>query len=503
MLSALRKFIPYPSGAPLARQIAAWGIDPKDARLFTASFIDGLVRQARTKPDPQDAFLREFGHAFIVVGKTELGIRCYRRALEREPGAELHGMLLQALLLSSETDNERLYNESVEVYRRWMEPVLPASKPLTNVPDPEKPRLKIGYICHFFHNSVSSSITNPFIKAHDRSKVEIFCYSDADPAEVPPHVREIADTWRDTKELDADAFEALIRQDCIDIAVEMNGHNAYSRYDVLARRAAPVQISFYNQASSCGIPAIDYTMIDTKIIPPEEEQYFSEFVYRLPHAYGAAGFRDLFPDVTPPPCLKNGFVTFGSFGASHKVTEYTVDLWCRVLNVVPNSRFFMKAGALTWDAYRDVYARYFENRGISRSRIIFEGWSDHADMLKRYADVDIALDTYPHNGGTTTLEALWMGIPVVSLAGDRLCTRTGMSMLTNLGRPEWVARDAVHFAQIAAALAADPETLKTAREEQREKMRRSVLCDVDLYARDLEDAYRFMWRRWCQAQDRL
>jgi predicted O-linked N-acetylglucosamine transferase (SPINDLY family) len=356
--------------------------------------------------------------------------------------------------------------------------------------------LRVGYICHFLHNSVAKSIVLPFIKAHDRNKVEVYCYYDWDASEEREDMKRIAHHWRNTQNLNDDEFFNLIRDDDIDVLVEMNGHTAINRYSVCMRRAAPIQISFYNWAATSGIPNMDYNIIDNKVLDVSEDKYFTETIYRLPNAYGIANFDDTFPEVSPSPHLKNGYITFGSFGAAHKANENVVKLWCDVLHRVPNSKFFMKAGALSADFYKDNFYRYFHNNGIGKDRLIFEGWSPHHEMLCKYANVDIALDTFPYCGSTTTLEATWQGVPVITYSGNRLSTKSGTSMLTNLHLTEHIARTKEEVVEIASKLANNSERLINLRLNLRDKFKNSVLYDAKLFASDLEDAYYFMWKEW-------
>ena len=442
----------------------------------------------------------DIANLLVNAGEAESALLYYTKSLDLKPNRNIHSLYLQTLALSHRATDERIMQECLKSVDTYYNINKLHEMPTTFRHKNANRKLKIGYICHFFHNSVSQSIILPFISSHDHNRVEVYCYSDWESSEVKPEVRASADHWRDTKNLDDNAFYDLVINDDIDIIIEMNGHTIINRYHACMRRLAPVQINFYNFAATCGIPCIDYIMIDDKIIEPSEEKYFTEKVYRLPNAYGVANFSNAFPEVAPCPFKKNGYITFGSFGGSHKINEYTIKIWSKVLHRVPNARFFMKAGAFTFDMHKDNFYRYFEKKGISKDRLLFEGWSEHQEMLNRYAEVDIALDSFPYNAGTTTLEALWQGIPVVSLCGNRLAARTGKSILTNLGHPEFVAYDEDEFVNIAVNLANNLSNLEHLRESLRDQFRSSVLYDAKLFATDLEDAYYAMWNKWSASE---
>lgn len=495
--AAKRRYVQPDAGIDGEQLRRLIGLEDEDAAFFPPSFINSLIDSTVGGKEDVAYFLRHLAHAFIQAGQVDRCTKYYEKAFALRPDMLLGSLILQSKLISPTVTEEELCAASIRWAERWC-PAQRQRNVLTNIPDPER-RLKIGHVCHFFHNSVAESIIQPFIRAYNRTNLEIYCYSDAPPHEVKPHVRAIADHWRDTHDMDDDAFSRQVMSDGIDVLLENNGHCIVNRFAAFTHRLAPIQINSYNQASTCGVPEIDYLFVDGSKAGPLDQKCFTEEIYPLPTIYGTLVPPDnLFPAVTPPPCLKNGYITFGSFGASHKINEVTIDLWCAVLKHVPNSRLFMKAAALSHWPYPDIYRRYFRQRGIDESRIMLEGWSEHRDMLKRYAEVDIALDSYPHNAGTTTGEAMWMGIPVVSLYGPRLCARTSRAIIANMGRPEWVGDSPAAFTRIAASLAKDPARLAEIRRTQREHIRGNPLYQPKIFARDLENAYRDMWRRWCK-----
>jgi protein O-GlcNAc transferase len=256
-------------------------------------------------------------------------------------------------------------------------------------------------------------------------------------------------------------------------------------------------VSFYNIATTTGISTIDYVLVAEEIKLKKPESY-TERVYYFKGVGGVVKFADDFPPpAKEPPCLKNRYVTFGSFGAAQKVNRDVIKLWCKVLKKVPDSKFYMKAGVLTYEDYLKSYQHQFSAEGIDLNRVIFEGFSPHHEMLKCYSKVDIALDTFPHGAGTTTMEATWQGVPVLSLYGDRHCMQHGKVILESLGHPEFIAYSEDEFIHKAAALAADYNRLIQYRKNLREDFKKSLRFDVHAFANSLEDAYFDMWEKYC------
>ncbi|WP_172622802.1 O-linked N-acetylglucosamine transferase, SPINDLY family protein [Aquicella siphonis] len=360
-------------------------------------------------------------------------------------------------------------------------------------------KLKIGYTCHFVTNSTSSTLLLPILKSHNRNKVEIFMYSDQDASQTPDNIRKYAEHWRDTQHLNDDDFCDLIRSDQIDILLELNGHCATNRYRALTRKPAPIQISYYNYSSTSGVPEIDYILVGEEVGIDNLQPYYSETIYHKKGIIIATPISDHFPPVSPPPFLKNGYITFGSFGQAHKVSHKQIQLWCEVLKKVSNSRFYMKANALDCEVVRSVFMNHFINSGIDSHRIILEGGSDYETLLNCYSKLDITLDTYPFGGGTTPIESIIQGVPVITLVGERFCSWHGYNNMHNIGHDEFIAQSSEEFVNKAVNLANDKNKLADYRRTLRSSLANSPRGDMKRFINELEEAYTDMWNTYIES----
>lgn len=455
-----------------------------------------IANMFMSRNDTPAAALCEIATFLVNSGYPDEAQEYHKLSLKMAMLPSTYSLYLQCLLLSLTCTEKQMFEAASQYDKLFLSHVKRYnhySNELTT-----NRRLNIGYLCHFFHNSVSQSLLVPYLSAHNRERVKIFCYSDAEPNEVPDFIKSVPEVWRDTKKLDDDALASLIREDKIDILLELNGHIVVNRYLTIARKPAPIQVSYYNIACTTGISAIDYALVGDEMVLPKANSYYTESVYYIKGVCGVAQFPSHFPDVTlEPPCLKNKFITFGSFGGAQKVNKEVIKLWCKVLKKVPNSRFYMKAGVLTFEAYLKSYKKLFEAEGIDTNRVHFEGFSEHHEMLKCYDNVDIALDTFPHGAGTTTMEATWQGVPVITLYGDRQSMQHGKLILTSVGHPELVAYSEEEFINKAYQLASDPEQLIKYRQQLRDDFKKSPRADVKSFAGRLEDAYYDMWKKYC------
>ena len=390
----------------------------------------------------------------------------------------------------------RLYTEQdpqviVAEHRAWGATYpAPASMPVHD-PDPAR-RLRVGYVSPDFRRHSVAFFLAPFIGAHDREAVEVFCYADVlKPDEVTARLQAGADHWRAVHGWSDERLAAQIKADRIDILVDLAGHTQGNRLHVFAGRAAPLQVSGIGYPATTGLPAVDYRLCDAVTDPSGAEVFATEKLLRL--APGLHGYTPLAaPDPEAPPALAAGYVTFGSFNKLAKISDATVDLWSRVLAAVPGSRLRVKAKALTEPSTQDRLATRFERLGVARARLTLAGWTPgDGDHMALYNQIDIALDTVPYNGTTTTCEALWMGVPVLTLAGRGHAARVSASLLTAAGLPAWIAATPEDF--VAKARAVNVADLAKLRLAMRDRVRASPLCDVNAHARGVENAYRAIW----------
>lgn len=368
-------------------------------------------------------------------------------------------------------------------------------------PDPER-KLRIGYLSADMRSHSVAHFLAPLLDAHDRAAVEVHGFASvARPDAITARLRALCDRFTDVSALSDDKTAALIRSLGIDILVELGGHTEGSRLLVLARRPAPVQISWLGYPNTTGVEAVRHRFTDALVDPEGEADRCSvESLLRLPNGFLCYEAPAGAPDVAPPPSTSRGFITFGSFNTLAKMTPKVVEEWARILKNVPGSRLFLKARPLADAGVREYVAQQLAAQGVPAERLLLEGRTQgQLGHLARYADVDIALDPYPYNGTTTTFEALWMGVPVIALEGDRHAARVSAAILKRLGLDTLVGAKAKHYRSIAVDLAKNPARLADLRAGMRARLQGSPLCDRAGFARQIEAAYRDLWRAWCAA----
>jgi protein O-GlcNAc transferase len=444
------------------------------------------------RPGYVDAY-RGLGATLIELGHHQEGIDCLRKADAAVPQSDL----LLALNYADDQSPEMLLAE----HRAWgrhyagLAPIEPFANPV----DPER-RLRVGYMSPDFRDHSVSFSMIPLLEGHDRAQVEVVCYADvAQPDAWSERVRALTDRWVPIAGRgDAEVAE-IVRGDGIDLLVDLTGHTASHRLPVFARKPAPVQLAYIGYPNTRGLPAIDYWITDAVADPDGAERHYTEKPIRLPRCFLCYRSPEELA-VSPPPMRTAGHVTFGSFNNFSKASPATLELWAQVLAAVPGSRLLLKARTMQTPSLRAVVAATFAKRGVSADRLQMEGWTpERSAHYRAYDRVDIALDPFPYNGTTTTCEALWMGVPVVALLGDRHAARIGASLLTAVGLPELVADTPAAYVEIAAGLAGDLERLQALRAGMRQRLLASPLCDGQGLALAIEAAYRAAWRNWCDA----
>jgi predicted O-linked N-acetylglucosamine transferase (SPINDLY family) len=361
--------------------------------------------------------------------------------------------------------------------------------------DPERP-VRIGYVAHDFLATAFSCFLQPILQAHDESRVQVVCYqrdSVVDHAALKPR----RDAWRALGGKTSAQIADLVRADGIDILVDLLGHTRGHSLPVFSHRPAPVQITWLGYPNTTGLTCIDYRLTDAIADPPGEPNCHTEELVRLFPVFCCYGPPRDAPPVGPLPMLRNGRLTFGSHHNLAKLNTAVLDSWCRVLNAVADSRLLVFRDTL----HGGVQARLlgeFTQRGIDAGRIELRLTSgvDHA-YLDLYHEVDVMLDAFPWSGHTTTCDALWMGVPVLTLLGNRHAGRMAASMLSCVGLPQYIAQNEADFVRRARDMAHDTSALMALRAALRERMEASPLCDAQSFTRGLEDTYRVLWRRWC------
>lgn len=428
-------------------------------------------------------------------GRQDDAVKLYVQAIEKAPAsASVHSNFLMSLNYRSD-DPDKIF----DAHRRWaarLESTIdsPTSPPEKTIFRHAKAPLKLGYVSGDFRRHSVAYFFEPVLEHHDRTQFEVFCYATLEnPDDVTARMEKSADHWRYVSGLTDDQLAARIAEDQIDILVDLSGHTANNRLATFARKPAPVQVSWLGYPNTTGLSAMQYRLTDGIADPPGAEAHHREQLIRLPHGFLCYRAPDDAPDVAPAPHGQNGYITFGSFNNLAKVTPDVVAVWSSILNRLPNSHLLIKARPLA-DAmvYKNFLAQ-FEANGVDRARIVLRSrTSSMADHLSMYADMDIALDTFPYNGTTTTCEALWMGAPVVTLTGNRHAARVGASLLSRIDLADCVAVDIADYSNIAVKLATDQSRLVSLRERLRERLSTSVLCAPQTITSDIETAYRRM-----------
>ncbi len=432
-----------------------------------------------------------------LQGRGEEAIAAYRKAVELRPDvAAEYSNLLYSLNFVASANPADVFAEHLNWARLHAEPLTARAAPHANDRSPER-RLKIGYVSPNFCDHAVNFFVEPVLTSHDHGPFEIFCYSDvSNPDAVTERLRGAADHWRDVCGQSDERVADLIRNDRIDILVDLTGHIANNRLLAFARKPAPIQVTYLGYQNTSGMSAMDYRLTDQQADPPGlTDPFYTERLVRLPRAFFC--FRP--PDEAPPlkrlPAKKFGQITFGSFNSSKKLTPETIDAWLHVLARVPRSRLLVLAHR---GGYLENHLRELaQSRGLERHRVELYDKRARADYLELQQRADIALDPFPFNGHTTSCDSLWMGLPVVMLRGNSYASRFGASALVNVGLESLIADSVEQYIEIAVELSSDLDRLAELRGELRQRMADSALLDPQGFTRNLERAYRQMWHTWC------
>lgn len=455
-----------------------------------------LYRKALARHPDASPALNNLANLQKDQGMVEEALALFRCAIAREPGfGNAHSNLLLTLHYAPGPSPEEIF----AAHRAWGERFPPPRRDHANTPEPGR-RLRVGYVSPDFRRHPVAAFIEPVLAAHDKSRVEIFCYAvHLKPDKVTARLKGLADHWREIGALDAQAAAGMIRADGIDVLVDLAGHTANNRLPVFALKPAPVQATYLGYPDTTGLPAMDWRITDAVAdLPDEAERLHTEKLMRLPDTAFCFRKPPGAPDVGPLPMIAAGHVTFASFNMLAKVHPALVARWAAILRAVENARLILKAAPFRDEGTRAHYHRMFADHGIAAARVELRGYiPSAAEHFALYNRVDIALDTDPYNGATTTCEALWMGVPVVTLAGRGHVGRVGATILTDLGLGALIAASPEDYSARAAALARDPARLAALRADLRPRMAASSLTDAPRFTRALEGAYRVMWRTWC------
>ena len=448
------------------------------------------------KPDYAEAH-NNLANALVDLGDLDAAIEAYRRAIALKPDlVEARSNLLFILSYRDDLNQADYLNEAVgfgrvatakaRAWRDW-HVVLSA--------DQRTRPLRVGLVSGDLKIHPTGHFLESILAHIDRSRIELVAYptrrlEDALTARIKPYFA----AWTQLASLNDEQAAARIRDDRIDLLLDLSGHMNFNRLPMFAWRPAPVQASWLGYFASTGLPAMDYLLGDAHVLPPDAQAWYTERLWRLPDSYLCFTPPLEQIEVGPLPLSSQGHVTFGCFNHLMKMNDGVVDVWARILQAVPHSRLFLKAKQLDDAATRATTLARFAARGIDSSRLTLEGRSPRTEYFAAYNRVDIALSPFPYPGGTTSVEGLWMGVPVLCRRGDRFLSNICASMLHSAGLADWIAQDNDDYVAKAIAFAGDVSHLAALRARLRATMLASPLCDAKRYARNLEDAFEAMWR---------
>ncbi len=480
------------------------------ARVSSAYYLEGYPSKAidtgqrlvNLVPDDCEGY-GKVAAGLVMAGRIEEAIEAFRSGVARDlnrGNQSLWCNYVFTLHYSDAIEPAQVFAEHRRFAKEFAAHRVPAAftdADFDNDRDPDR-RLRIGYLSPDFRVHSVASFIEPILTYHNRNQVEVIAFHVSTRKDhLTERFRTLADTFHSLGGATDDDVVAKIREEKIDILVDLAGHTGENRTMVLARRPAPILITYLGYPGTTGLETVNYRFTDAWADPEGvTDELHTEELVRLP-----SGFLTFQPSSAPPltasPASKNGFLTFGCFNNLPKVTPTTMRLWASVLNAIPNARLVVKNRSFLDQETREETRLALVEAGVDPARLDLLEWIDgRRDHLQAYHQIDVALDTYPYHGTTTTCEALWMGVPVITLAGPMHTSRVGVSLLTQIGTPEFIAHTPEEFVEIAQRLASDLPAVDTLRHDLRVKMLGSPLFDYRTLARNFEAAFRAMWHHW-------
>ena len=435
------------------------------------------------------------GDVYKLCGEMLKSAEEYRLASSCPPNLTIEERMEQysnylLMLHFTEQTPEFMYREACR-YRDYVKDVQPFSHDGRR----RHEKLRIGYISPDFRRHVVACFSQAFFDAADRERFEVYAYAKCREDDISRRMAQRADVWRNIRDCGTRQAARMIYEDEIDILVDISGHTANNALTVMALHPAPVQLCGIGYFSTTGLPAVDYFLVDEHTAPEGEDAFFSEKLLRLPHSHFCYTQVVEVPDIASElPCERNGFITFGSMNNVNKMSDGVLEAWGKLMKEIPESHLFLKHGLLDDPARRERERIRLEKVGIDSSRITMEGFS--GDYLKEYRRMDIALDTFPYPGGGTTCDALYMGVPVITLAGSSNHERFGLSILANIGLEELCGGTVEEYVACAVGLARDRERLRKIHGSLRDRLAGSAVMNQKMYMKDLEEAYEAVWKRY-------
>jgi protein O-GlcNAc transferase len=494
-----------------AQAVAGWRralqANPRDAAtaynlgtvLRDASMLDeaiAVLRQSVEVNPGEPKAWNNLAGLYKDAGDLDQSLACYDRAIALRPeSAATYSNRLYTLHFHPDFDAKKLLAEHREYARRHIEKIRPARNH-DNDRDPDR-ALNIGYVSADFRRHPVGLSFQYLLENHDRQRFKIFCFSSVPrPDSQTQSMERSADQWHSVGPMSDEQLAKLVRDCKIDILVDLSLHMAHNRLTMLARKPAPVQVTYLGYPSTTGVGAIDYRLSDAVIDPPGTDANYTEQTIRLPRTYMCWRWGGKQSPAGTLPAKRNGYVTFGCLNNFCKVTPAVLDLWGKVMARATDSRLLLRSPA---GSAADRVTAALGKHGIERGRVEFVGQLSFDDYVKVMARQDVGLDPFPYPGHTTSLDSFWMGVPVVTLVGDTGVSRVGASLLEAIGLPELIGQSAEQFVAIAVSVANDLPKLAQWRAGLRQRVAGSPICDGAGFARDVEGVYRDMWRRWVRS----
>jgi predicted O-linked N-acetylglucosamine transferase (SPINDLY family) len=479
---------------------AWWGAGCALSRLGDhASAVECLRKFVALEPAHGMA-LCNLGHSLLELGQADAAMEAFRKSVVHLP-TDAQCPVLTNIAVAIPGSPAARNQEILQARREWGARCMPpaptgATGSRTHVHSARP--LRVGYVSAFFAKRNWMKPVWGLVNHHDRNQFEVHLFSDGSRSSIDQGYRPDArDHFYDVAALSIPELARLIQEVEIDLLVDLNGFSRPARLPLFALRPAPMQVAWFNMYATSGLDCFDCLVGDAYVSPADEEPWYTERIVRVPGCYLTFEVDYPVPEVSPAPCLKCGRITFGCMAPQYKITPQIVEAWSRILRQCPQSRLVLKNMVLGKRSGCEFVRAAFGRFSISEDRLDLDGPAEHFAFLERYNDIDLALDTFPYNGGTTTMEALWQGVPVLAFTGDRWASRISASLLQGAGLAQFVTPDLDHYVARAVALANSPDTphlLAELRLTMRDRLQSSPVCGTAAFARDMEALYRQMWQ---------
>lgn len=465
----------------LVEALAAAGCAERDRQHYVAA-IEYFREVLEWAPEWHEA-QHNLAHMLFVLGHVDEAVALFRRAAAGLTSALPRSMIACVIPGAPASDNQDVLDARTTYANRD----LPRPRAVARR---RHGRIRLGYVSSFFHRENWMKPVWGLINHHDRERFDIALYSDAPASKITHGYRPRArDVYVDISPMPSELVADRIEADGIDILIDLNGYSAVPRLSLVALKPAPVLVGWFNHFATTGLGCYDCLIGDRDVIPPDEERLYRERIVRVPGSYLTFEVAYPVPDIV---ARTDGPITFGCLAPQYKITPQVIAAWCRILREAPDARLVLKSTALAQENERRYVHRQFAEHGVRAERVRLEGPADHYDFLRTYDSIDLALDTFPYNGGTTTTEAIWQGVPVVTYWGDRWVARTSASILRAAGLGEYVMPSVDDYVAAAVRMAQAPDTpraLTELRLTMRERLARSPVCDTPGFARSMEQIY--------------